>query len=621
MVARTCRRPSGLNLNTVFLIVAVMATLAMTMTSLFMTGLNFTNGFLNGDLALNEAEAGLSELLWKLSEDERWGEERDVFLRSTATPDASEQEAWHMVTFRRGDGVPWSTNNYQGTASDGYGGRTVPTRFVHAYSVGYFRGQYRVVEALIEDPPYPIALGCSGRVTSLSPLDVRGTTETSAYMAGEEDRPGHVLCNSPEGVRIQRGDASSEVRTFISGFVKAVGPVSIEPPATVKGGVRPYADTSTLPSFDITSYRNAGEPGVINIVDSTLSSQNLDVMYYCSHDLTCEGSVVLDNAFLYVDGALTIKGCLSGRGAVVVNGPVTIERDTALMGTNRVALLAAGDVTLRGQGNFFQGFVYSEGDLDARNIKVLGSLVVNSDSPEKGNSVLDRVTVISNQETGEIRFTASSSSDAQTQVDNGTQSELPFPFPMSPEWDDETPIYVGRDGNPHDDGGRWGWKASPEDVDFAVQKLTQDETFIGNVVLGAALRMGEQAQTYQERVAEIAELEARIARLEAEIREAEEEDPPEDTSRQEAELDAAQRRLEQAKIEKQQAFEDYKRAVADLGEEYKKYYRTHSKPGGSYKDEGKTIDVFVDYKFSLNEFIPLSERLKVRYWHLYHRLP
>lgn len=611
MPQRPLVRPRGLSLQAVLMFTAILTVLVALMTSLFTMTLNFTQTFYNGESALNEAEAGIASVRARLGSNPEYGTTGAEEFRGRITADAQDGEAWHLVTFKALSGFPVSTNNRSGANTTGSLGRTVPTDSVHVVSTGYCRGQYRTVEALFKQPPFPIALAATGKVHSKTPLVIQGTTSAGAYESGDEDRPGHLVCNSPDGVSILRGPAGPGIKTYISGFVRSMGPVTIEKPAEVRGGVHPMSEKMELPNMDLGKFRNQGAAGVVNITDGTLPAQVMDVMYYCGHDLVIEGSAELENAFLFVDGNLKVTGSVRGTGALVATGNLTIQNGTTLAGSNRVALLAGGDVDLRGNANFFQGIVYCRGNLSAKSITVLGNVILHSDDPAKGQATLDDVRLVSDSGSATMTFTATSSSEAKTQNDWWNP-----PFPLGGGGANQNVVGVNpaitNQGGEVDGGLMEGWYTTTNPNDIMDRFKGQIGKLQLGVFVGAPPDAGDlialagQVVQESERYQRIWD---QVGALQKEVRMAE---PGPDR-------DAAQRALDAAQAELLACQAAYDRLVEDLAGQYVEYYKSHADKSGRYKTDGKTIDVEVKYDFDLNRFLPQGSAMRLTYWKVYPR--
>ncbi|MEW6281547.1 MAG: hypothetical protein AB1758_23255, partial [Candidatus Eremiobacterota bacterium] len=424
-------RRRGSAVYTAIALVAIMSTIALALTGAFTLSLNFTNGYTNQELAQSEAEAALAELLARLAETPSYGMSGNETIRGTATPGLNERHAFHILTFDRGQtDFAFSTNATGGGGPappplSGSLGRPVPSGTIHAVATGYCRGQYCTLEAVIENPPFPYGLATSGPVRSpASPLVVKGVSNLAAWQnTGQDDRPGHVFSNSTDGVRIGVGPDPTK-HTYVSGFVRSVGTVSIDQPATVLGGIRSGAPSLDLPVIDLEQMRNSGQIGVALVVDRNLPSQILDIAYYCNDDVYFNGPVEMRNAFVFSERSITINGGLRGVGAIVALGDVILNGDSALSASDHVALLARGKITIRGSGNYFTGIVFSETGIDAKNLTVAGNVIANSPLPNQGSADLEQVTILSTQNAGLLSFTVNSV--GRSDVTHTAGGQLPF---------------------------------------------------------------------------------------------------------------------------------------------------------------------------------------------------
>lgn len=598
----------GVALQIVIVLVAIVLFLASAMVALTTMNLNLTQGYSNGEIALSEAEAAAATLLYNLSESDDYGVDGTASFRGRLTPGYDDSQCWHAVTFgaSNSQGLPWSVNNKDGSKSAGYLSRTVPTRMVHAFAVGYCRGQTRTIELLVERPPFPYAIANSGPIRSSRPLTVYGTSSASRLIAGGRDRPGHVASNyrgrgqDDPSIRIGRDDANPNNQTYISGFVQAVGLVDILQPAVVRHGVRRGGDGVKLPDIPIASFRNAGQPGVIEIRPERIGSQSMDAMYHSGHNLTCDGGFTLHNAFLYVDGDLTVNGPVKGTGAIVVNGNVRVTGDTDLAGTNKVALVASKDIRLDGAGNYFQGILYARGNVQAKNITVVGNMVINSPDPAGGRAVLDRVQMVSDLNVGRIEFTARSSTDATDQY-NGPS----YPFSLVGN-------KIGADA---DEGGDFMFRPAATVRDAIVQGIDADTLTFGDymdvaredpaiqAILADIAQLQAEMASYRELGAQIAALESRLAGMDSN-------DP---------ECGAVEGEIANKRTQRDALKVAMEAAAWKIGVDAEKYYKSHSDRSGRYNTGNKNIDVARRITVDLNQFLPTHQSLKVRYWHVFNR--
>lgn len=622
-------RAKGLSLLSVLVLISIVMVVAAAMTGVFTLNMNITQKASNGTIALSEAEAGVTEVLYQVTREgnvkERngknpevtWGQSGET-IRGTITPEMRPTEAYHVVTFDTKSSFPYSTNNTTLKNDEGYLGRIVPDGMIHVISTGYCKGQYRTVECVLEKPPFPFGLGTSGPVVSVDPITIKGTSTAAAYDPNKDgDRPGHLLCNSKEGVTI--GGLKGK-KTEISGFVKSAGPVSIAQPAEVKGGIRTYADASTLTDINVASFDLDGQPGVVTIVDSVYTQeQKLDVMYkYSGPELHYLRSVALEKAMLYVDGDLTIDGPVTGEGLIVVNGNAHFKSGTALAGSNKMAVLASGDVTIEGNNNYFMGLVYCEGNLKASNISILGTAIVNSKDNSKGRADLKNVTVISNEETRDMTIQITSSRSAgksgntgdgiipSMSIDGGTFGFHPQGLDANGRYDTTGLV----DETNADTVSDQAVTATQALFDAARDGVDLPE-FISPPagLVGRSGGLWSEARKVFDKAVEIQDLKKLV------------DDKPDDNATQ-AEKDRWQKASDDFdRLTSDAARAKFVRHMTKLGNDIVAYRKGEASSDGSFKDKLVNVDIKKDVRFNLNEYLPESERVKVSFWKVYsHRL-
>ncbi len=621
----------------VLTIVTVMSFLAASMTAMFMMNVNLTQSSFNGDIALTEAEVALSEVMYKLGQDDThtYGKNNEE-IRGHATPGFRADEAYHVLTFRSGSGFPRSTNNIGGSGPIAGEGRQVPVDCVHVYSTGVCRGQRRTIEAVIRKPPAPYGLCASGPIHSISPLTVTGISKAqTTYDPTKVDRPGHVVSNA--GVKIDAPGSN------ITGYIKGCGPVDVAGPAQVAGGLRPNASNTVLLDIDIqalspktpapaASPNEGGMTGVVEIVEALHESQKLDVMYYCGHDLKFEGPVQLDNAFLYVQGNLEVMGGVWGTGAIVVDGDVTITGGTSLAAANdsEVALLASGLITLRnGANNFFRGIIYSEKGLDAKNMVVIGSAVVNSPDPTQGKCELEDMVFVADEISGVIRWTSTSYSTAKKQNRQGPASRMMgFSTPGNPEpWWPEP----DKDRNEQVNKIVWQLMGGNSSGDSAGAGINPDHTlkdpqaYLNSLTLSSSAVFPLNPQTEWSTRANTlySSFQASAATVKDALQAWQDKQdsvnsmlpgPARDAA--EAELAGLKAAYESALGNFQTALASHNQAVRDLAESFFEFVDETSDSDGSFRNRpgDRPTDVSRDFIFDLNRYLPYSDRLQVTYW-------
>ncbi len=419
------KRPSGMSMASLLVLVGLLAVLATSMVALFTTNLNLLQASNNGQLALSEAEAGLNQVLLNLACDPDYGTHNESFRRSLQSG-FSPQECYHEVSFDTGQSqVPWSLNARSGSAT-GYGGRPVASETVHVISTGYCRGQVRTLEAIVRQPPFNYALACAGPIHSANPLRVEGIDSRQAYVQGSsKPLPGHIVSNSPQGIQVS---ALSGVSSYISGQARSSGSVDLDPQATVLGGKRPQAAALPLPSINVASFDPVGTPGLQSHTSATESLQTVSATHRCPQDTTFSQPVDFQSGLMYVSGNAVFEHGLSGSGALIVDGDLTIRgAGTQLVGTSSVAILASGRITIEGDpnqtvtptvsANFINGLVYGAKGVDLSNITVAG--IVLTDDPQAASQ-------FANTNLMYVADAASLSINIAPQVDSGSSDGPPI---------------------------------------------------------------------------------------------------------------------------------------------------------------------------------------------------
>lgn len=286
------------------------------------------------------------------------------------------------LTFQPGQSTPHSSNNLGGGSTlRGPNGRPVPPGTAHLIARARYGHADLSWECLYYRPPFPRGVISSGPV-DLEGSQVLGLVPEAAYagqwslVPNSERTPSHVFANGTGPGALRLGP-----RTEVSGNAATCGGLDLDPAAQVGGEVQAHAAPQEVPAFDIPEMitRVGSAAGLhpfhpalpVNDFMTALSSVNVN------HDL------VLDGGTLAVRGNLTVQGAVRGRGVLLVDGNVTLRGGSSFEADRQVALLATGNVDLVGPGQdyYFQGLLYSQGQLTARQLSVLGSVVCNSSNP------------------------------------------------------------------------------------------------------------------------------------------------------------------------------------------------------------------------------------------------
>lgn len=180
-----------------------------------------------------------------------------------------------------------------------------------------------------------------------------------------------------------------------------------------------------MPELEPSQFDPINISGTVNITEEDeqeLDRLEVNTLMRKEGDLRVNGPIVLSNGILYVSGDLDLEGSITGNGAVIVDGKVTIRKGSALVASNQVALLAKDDVSLLGQSDYSQGLVYTGGNLKANQITIVGGFVANSPDAEKGNATLKGASLITVPEafTQEIPVTVTTTTQESSPFDGLT---------------------------------------------------------------------------------------------------------------------------------------------------------------------------------------------------------
>lgn len=631
------KKRKGAALLSSLAVAALLSMVALCMVAALTLNMNSVQRFSNTELAQNEAEAALSELVVQVGENPNFGTNNEVIFLQ---PNSAQFRYLSFVDNPSGmpfaaQGLPRSTSavnaNPSGGDLSGSLGRSVPVGKLHAVATGYCRGQYVTIEAVLDVPPFPYGVATSGPLVSPSAMQVEGVSSNAVARSNSpSDRPGHVASNSTQDVSISLGTGPNGNTTHITGLVRGASKVVVAPDAEV-GGLRPFASAVDLPDINLESFRNVGGTGVatMNVPPSqSLGNQVLDIAYYLPNDITYNGDVDMHNAFLFSEGNVTINGCLKGKGAIVAMGNVSIGAGAELQGDNQVAVLAGGDINVQGDGAYFSGILYARGKVTAQNLTVLGSVIANNPAdPESSSATLDQVTIKGSPEMSHISFTVQSRGDVGS-IEQTSMGRVPFE--------------IGGGGGFPNSGTGGGVSLELE------QQMGTDQTTIGMQVGGqlGSLIGGTDGRAFNGNVqvapggqpvldkfhtafdlaTQVDSLQSQLDAAEAELASIPPPPPPDPDdedggggdpySSQRAAAEAKVAELSQKVAEATAAFNLAAKAAADA---YAAYVVSHTTSNGSYSGSPGQMNVPIPIDIDLNSFMPQSARVRVGYWQLYQR--
>jgi hypothetical protein len=296
------------------------------------------------------------------------------------SPYADRPDAQGVVTFNPMSPWGYSTNDYDGNKSylTGWNGAAVPPGYVMLIACGTYGQATRIIEAYVTVPSYAYALSVDGALVASGSLNVRSEQSMQTlYNNSQAAAVGSPPATPQPGANVGSNTKITASSSLITGDVVCPNTsyISLGSPSMVYGQVQ--QGRVTMPYLDITQYNSAAVAPALTPT-SPITTVSTNSYALGNPTFTIPGNLVLQGATLYVQGNLDVTGGISGNGAVIVHGNVTVDTGADVDATSVVALAASGDVTLNGasaQPKFFQGLVYTEGAFTANNITIAGAFV------------------------------------------------------------------------------------------------------------------------------------------------------------------------------------------------------------------------------------------------------
>jgi hypothetical protein len=382
----------GIVLGTTLVVACLVLTLGFAVASLSVSHLHLQSRSTSSEVALDLARSTVNLALARVLADRNYA----------GTVDYRNDAGVGRLTFEDGRGLSVSKNNLSGLgAVSGPEGQVVPAQALLLIAVGESGGLKRRVEALYYLPPYDYAAASDGPIDAPGGVEVRGV--------GSPPGPASMLSNSPSNQALLLGPASQ-----VTGGLKSVGGIVVDPSATVAGSVRSGQKPEDIPQLVLADY----DPLLLGLTPVNLSPAypqgNFTGSLRRQGDLDIAGDLQLTSALLFVQGNLTVGGSLTGAGVVAVTGDVTVRQSVNLAADDKLAVVAGGKLRLEGTGpasSSFQGVVYAERGIEARQLTVRGVVVAHKpNSGATGDPVLlDQVQLVKDPEFARIRLTLTGS--------------------------------------------------------------------------------------------------------------------------------------------------------------------------------------------------------------------
>ena len=366
------------------LAVAALALLAaFTAASVATMNLRVSSTVSNKSVAESLAQSVVEQAMANLQEDLGTDDSVDIDGKSLGLPDGSRG----YLTFDNRSGVPYSTNNFLGDRPNGWK-RTLPESTAQLVGVGECGGGTRHVEVVLHLPEFPVVMGCDGPVTvensfigGFNPDDDREWVPGDGYSVEDDEiGPGHLVTNSNSATSIVL-----DRRSKITGDLQSLGNVVLNG-ARVEGEVRaPWGKPAPLPDFTLTDFDPATDEDLYyDEIPSSAGSLTLVGNVRREGSLDLSGDLTLNNAFVYLEGDLTVRGNLRGQGAIVALGEVKFEGTVDLQSGDQLAVLSGRGIDVVGRDptrSVFQGLLYTQGPFRAEKITIVGGFVVDNGAP------------------------------------------------------------------------------------------------------------------------------------------------------------------------------------------------------------------------------------------------
>ena len=328
--------------------------------------------------ALRYAYNGFQLSMAKLRENEDWKGPLAPLPALTGHP----PDAKATVVFGDATSEKWVSENRrdQEALITTPSGARVPGHCVYLASVGSFGGEKAVVEGVISVAEFPFALASSGPLRTSGSFLVGAVDDPAALALGMDSpafqkllKRGSLLSNA-SGLAV-RLDGSP---VNVTGDVVTVGTADVGR-ALIGGAIKENRDPKPMPDFDLSQLVGwQNEPGVRTLETNHLTSPEAFEGYVkASGPVEIDGELRLSEAIVFIDGSLTVRGPMSGRGALFCTGPVNLE-STSIGALSQLAIVSGGDLTITGRGKAssrIAGLLVSKGNLTLSDVTVVGCVV------------------------------------------------------------------------------------------------------------------------------------------------------------------------------------------------------------------------------------------------------
>lgn len=393
-----------MSLGSTLIFLALLATLAFTTVSLSISHLGLSKRLDNARIAANLSESAASEALAQILENNSWAQDVEITL-------ASAPGGVGRVAFTSGKAREWqlpiSTNNLKSPISVQGSTRVVPGETLHIISYGSYRGAIKRHEQIVAIPPYQYALVSTGKIESQGGLFVASVENPAVLANGVRNVPSELLragslaSNDDDPRAAIKLQSTAGEPNKIMGGLQSVGGIQVDDSTLVTGAVQPFADPAQIPTLDIAQYDPRERSDAHELTAPSQSHMRVQNPTRQQGPLSVSDGLYLEGGFLYVDGDLTVNGGVHGKGAIFCTGKLSISGVSTFAADDLEAIVAKGDISIQGsdrESSIFQGVLYSEGNLHAKDVTLVGTMLGNKPaSAGSGSEIqLDHVNLIHN---------------------------------------------------------------------------------------------------------------------------------------------------------------------------------------------------------------------------------
>ena len=359
--------------------------------------LTLTSRAENAEKANAQAVAVMEEVKSKILANREFGKNGEV----VRIGDTDEDGNWAQVSFApksSSNEYPSANNLGEGSQRLGEGDVVLDPGMIQVVAVSKYRNEKVVAYEMVMAPPLPFSLGSSGAVVA-GGNSLIGGVDSAGVVADGLDREEELI----DGGVVANGGANSglpaglEKALTLSDSVEVVGKAktaggSVVAPTVnmTRGSVEDITETEELPVINPGEYDPVAKgwehvphnPPAVGVPIVVTESAAVYGFHRYNSPTQFNAPLKLNGALIFVEGDVTLSQPLTGTGALVATGKVTIAGGADIKADSLAAVVAGGDLTVTGardrEGNLksqFTGLLYSGGNLTLNDTRTIGSAI------------------------------------------------------------------------------------------------------------------------------------------------------------------------------------------------------------------------------------------------------